>query len=102
MSGLVVRRFRDRRSGVEVEAVRVDGPAEAIALRSSTWLEPGQAALLTFPTADPALFIGMQPPLSVYGAQVRHGEYVVKGEAGDVETETVATMAAKYEELEAA
>jgi hypothetical protein len=69
---------------IEVETVTIETADDLIELRNSDWHD-GQLALLTYPTAPPVGFIGVDNPKYFGGHQVNIGDTILKGPAGDFE-----------------
>lgn len=72
------------RQDIEVEAVTILTADTMRELRDSDWHD-GQLAVLTYPTAQPIGFIGVDAPKSLSGPAVYVGDTLIKGPAGDLE-----------------
>lgn len=69
---------------IEVEAVTIHTADTMRELRDSDWHE-GQLSILTYLTAPPVGFIGIDPPKALSGPAVFVGDTLIKGPAGDLE-----------------
>lgn len=58
-------------------------------------------ATLTYPTAPSVTFVGLEIPLAENGRVVAPGQFVVVGEAGDVEVKTADGFADEFSEVSA-
>lgn len=85
------------KDGIEVTAVQVTAPADVVEVRATEWPE-GQLAVLTYPTSDPAAYIGVNTPLSAFGVRVAVGNWLVKGPAGDLHVMPDAVFRNDFEE----
>lgn len=79
------QKFKHVRTGQEIEAVRVTNTAEIQEVRDDEEWHGGQVRLLRYPTAGLIMFIGDTPPLSLFGRELKLGQWVARGPAGDVE-----------------
>lgn len=72
------------RQDLEVEAVTIHTAADMHELRDSDWHD-GALAVLTFPTAPPIGIVNHDNPKLLGGLEVRVGDTLIKGPAGDLE-----------------
>jgi hypothetical protein len=83
--------------GVTVEAVRIDSADDIRQIRALESWHEGQVRMLTYPSHEPALFVGDDNnDLARFGRRLILGQYLVKGPAGDIETMPAATFDATY------
>jgi hypothetical protein len=82
--------------GVEVTAILVATPDDIRAVKKYSEWHEGQVRVLTYPTADPVLFVGLGNDVALLGRQHRLGQYLVKGPAGDIEPWPAAMFEEKY------
>jgi hypothetical protein len=94
--------YRHREQGFEVTALLVETADDVRSLHAERDWHEGQARVLTYPTADPILFVGLDNDVALLGRQVVPGQWVAKGPAGELTPIPPAMFSDEFELVEVA
>lgn len=87
------------KDGTEVTAILVETSEDVLAIRDFEEWHDGQVRVLTYTTAAPELFVGLGNDVALTGRQLRLGQYLVKGPAGDIEPMPATTFLDRFIKL---